>query len=76
MSAIFQLPDNIRQELSLDESGKAYATQSGVARLCGISQQAINQLLEKIATSSYLSQNRSYLLLVWIIGLQANSMIC
>ncbi len=57
MSEIFALPENIKRELSVDESGKAYATQSGTARLCGVTQQAINQLLEKIATSKPVSKS-------------------
>ena len=48
MSSIFHLPQNIRSEFSIDEFGKTYATQSGVARLCGVSQSAINQLLEVV----------------------------
>ena len=52
MSAIFHLPEDILSEFSLDESGKAYATQSGVARLCGVSQQAIYKLLTQISSTT------------------------
>ncbi|MEM9273806.1 MAG: hypothetical protein AAGA80_12685 [Cyanobacteria bacterium P01_F01_bin.143] len=45
MSQIFHLPEDIRQEFSIDEKGKAYASQSAIARLCGVTQQAINKLL-------------------------------
>ena len=57
MSQIFHLPDDIHQEFSIDENGKAYASQSAIARLCGVTQQAINQLLEKLATSKTPSES-------------------
>ncbi|MGK7895885.1 MAG: hypothetical protein AB4372_20295 [Xenococcus sp. (in: cyanobacteria)] len=57
MSQIFHLPDDIRQEFSIDENGQAYASQSAIARLCGIRQQSINELLEKIATGKTLSES-------------------
>ena len=56
MSAMFHLPENIRRELSVDESGKAYATQSGTARLCGVAQSSINELLEKLAIGKPVSE--------------------
>ncbi len=56
MSSIFHLPGDIRSEFSVDETGKTYATQSGVARLCGVTRQAINQLLERILSSKVLSE--------------------
>ncbi len=49
MSGIFHLPIDLRSEFSVDESGKAYGTQSGTARLCGVAQSSINELLEKLA---------------------------
>ena len=52
MSTIFHLPPDILEEFSLDEFGKAYATQSGVARLCGVTQQAIYKLLTQIASTT------------------------
>ncbi len=57
MSTIFHLPLDIRSEFSVDESGKAYATQSGVGRLCGVRQQSINELLEKLATGKLVSES-------------------
>ena len=60
MSSIFALPDNIKRELSVDEPGKAYATQSGVARLCGVSQSAINQLLEQRFNNAKLFEKFCY----------------
>lgn len=49
MSNIFHLPQDIRQEFSIDDQGRAFASQAAVARLCGVSQPSINELLEKIA---------------------------
>ena len=57
MTKIFHLPDDIRQEFSIDENGQAYASQSAIARLCGVTQQAINQVLEKLATSKAPSES-------------------
>ncbi len=56
MTEIFHLPKEIRQEFSIDESGLTYASQSAVARLCGVTQQAINQLLVKIWLGKGLSE--------------------
>lgn len=49
MTQIFHLPEEVRQEFSIDTDGTAYASQSAIARLCGVSQPSINELLEKIA---------------------------
>ena len=57
MTQIFHLPEDIRQEFSIDELGQAYASQSAIARLCGVTQSAINQLLEKIAISKPVSES-------------------
>lgn len=57
MTQIFHLPEDIRQEFSVDDSGKAYASQSAIARLCEVSRQAINQLLERIMSSKSLSES-------------------
>ena len=57
MTQIFHLPEDIRQEFTIDYDGSAYASQSAVARLCGIRQQSINELLEKIATGKVTSES-------------------
>ena len=57
MTQIFHLPEDIRQEFSIDEKGKAYASQSAIARLCGVSRQSINELLEKILSGKALSES-------------------
>ncbi|MDJ0536302.1 MAG: hypothetical protein QNJ70_28080 [Xenococcaceae cyanobacterium MO_207.B15] len=54
---IQHIPQEIKQEFSVDPDGKTYASQSAVARLCGVTQQTINQLLERIATSKTLSKS-------------------
>lgn len=51
------IPEEIRQEFTIDNDGIAYASQSAIARLCGVRQQAINQLLEKVATSKLPSES-------------------
>ncbi len=56
MSTIFHLPINIRSEFDVDDDGKTYASQSATSRLCGVSQSAINQLLEKLAISKPISK--------------------
>lgn len=56
MSSIFHLPLDIRSEFAVDESGKTYGTQSGTARLCGVTRQSINELLEKILSGKGLSK--------------------
>jgi len=48
---------SIRQELQVDQDGKTYASQSAIARLCGVSQSAVNQLLEKVAISKVESES-------------------
>ncbi|VEP15805.1 conserved hypothetical protein [Hyella patelloides LEGE 07179] len=58
-SSLFVLPDDIKQEFSIDEGGKAYASQSAIARLCGVRQQSVNELLEKIATGKPVSESLS-----------------
>ena len=57
MTQIFHLPEDIRQEFSIDENGQAYASQSAIARLCGVSRQSINELLEKILSGKALSES-------------------
>ncbi len=59
MTQIFHLPEDIRGEFSIDYSGKAYASRSAIARLCGVRQQSINELLEKIATGKPVSESLS-----------------
>ncbi|MDJ0536797.1 MAG: hypothetical protein QNJ70_30645, partial [Xenococcaceae cyanobacterium MO_207.B15] len=49
MSAIFALPENIKQEFSLDSQGRASASQRGTARLAGVSLEAIRKLLLKLS---------------------------
>ncbi len=56
MSTMFHLPRNIRSEFAVDDDGRAYASQSATSRLCGVSQSAINQLLEKLAISKPISK--------------------
>ncbi len=56
MTQIFHLPAEIRQEFSIDESGLTYASQSAVARLCGVTRQSINELLAKILSGKGLSE--------------------
>lgn len=57
MTQIFHLPNDIRQEFSIDENGLAYASQSAIARLCGITRQSINELFEKIVSGKNLSES-------------------
>lgn len=52
-----RIPEEIKNEFTVDVDGKAYLSQSALARLCGVSQSAINQLLERIATSKVLSKS-------------------
>lgn len=56
MSSIFHLPPNIRSEFAIDEFGKAYGTQSATARVCGVAQSSINELLEKLAIGKPVSE--------------------
>lgn len=56
MTEIFHLSTEIRSEFSIDESGLTYASQSAVARLSGVTQQAINQLLARILSGKGLSE--------------------
>lgn len=49
MSSIFQLPVEIQKEFSIDNEGKASASQRGTARLAGVSQPAIRKLLLKLS---------------------------
>ncbi len=56
MSTIFHLPRNILSEFAVDDDGKTYGTQSGTARLCGVTRQSINELLEKILSGKGLSK--------------------
>ena len=56
MTEIFHLPGEIHQEFSIDESGLTYASQSAVARLCGVTRQSINELLAKILSGKGLSE--------------------
>ena len=51
------IPEEIRKEFAIDAEGKAYLSQAALARLCGVSQSAINQLLERIAISKTLSKS-------------------
>ena len=57
MSTIFHLPQEILSEFSIDEQGKTYASQSAIARLCGVTRQSINELLEKILSGKRLSES-------------------
>ncbi len=57
MSALFHLPEEILSEFSIDNEGKTYASQSGVARLCGVAQSSINELLEKLAIGKPVSES-------------------
>ena len=56
MTEIFHLPAEIHQEFSIDESGLTYASQSALARLCGVTRQSINELLAKILSGKGLSE--------------------
>ncbi len=49
MTQIFHLPEEIRQEFSIDNNGLAYASQRGTARLAGVSQEAGRKLLLKLS---------------------------
>lgn len=57
MTSLFHLPEDIRQEFSIDKQGQAFASQSAIARLCGISRQSINELIEKILSGKALSES-------------------
>ena len=53
----FNIPQEIRQEFSFDNSGVGYASQRGVARLAGVSQEAIRKLIKKLADNLDVSNN-------------------
>lgn len=57
MSQIFHLPEEILQEFTIDNDGIAYASQSAIARLCGITRQSINELFDKILSGKSLSDS-------------------
>lgn len=44
--SVSQFPEDIRREFSVDEPGKAYASQSAIARSSGVKQPSVQ--LEKI----------------------------
>ena len=46
---IVRLPEEIKQEFSIDSNGKAYASQRATARLAGVSQEAVRKLLLKLS---------------------------
>lgn len=46
---IVHIPEEIRSEFSVNEAGQAFATQSGIARLCGVSKQSISLLIKEVA---------------------------
>jgi hypothetical protein len=42
------LPEDLRKELIVDEKGRGFISRKGLARLCGVSFQAVGKLVEKI----------------------------
>ena len=45
-----ELPDHIAKEFSIDEkTGQGFVSRKGLARLCGVTRQSVQQLLSAIA---------------------------
>ena len=58
MSLISQvLPEDIKQEFSIDENGKASATGRATARLAGVSQEAVRKILLKLSDNLKVSKS-------------------
>ena len=54
---IVSIPEEIKSEFSIDEDGKAFASRSATARLCGLkSHESIRNLLKNIAANKSLSK--------------------
>lgn len=51
MNNISLLSDDIRSEFSIDEQGRAFASRRAIARLAGVDEKAIRELLKRIASA-------------------------
>lgn len=57
MTNLALLPEDIRSEFSIDEQGRAFANRRAIARLCGIDESSIRNLLENLSAGKAPSKN-------------------
>lgn len=51
------IPEEIKEEFTVDSDGKAYLSQAALARLCDVTKQSLNELIQRIASGKSLSKS-------------------